>query len=35
VHARVASRQEFSGLLAEIPEFSQRLHATMEQRLAS
>jgi CRP-like cAMP-binding protein len=35
VRARVASRQEFSGLLAEIPELSQRLHATMEQRLAS
>jgi CRP-like cAMP-binding protein len=35
VRARVASRQEFSGLLAEIPELSQRLHAAMEERLAS
>ena len=35
VRARVASRQEFSGLLAEIPELSQRLQATMAERLAS
>jgi CRP-like cAMP-binding protein len=35
VRARVSSRREFSGLLAEIPEVSRRLRATMAERLAS
>jgi CRP-like cAMP-binding protein len=35
VHARVASRQEFAGLIAEVPEISQRLHAIMTERLAA
>jgi CRP/FNR family transcriptional regulator, cyclic AMP receptor protein len=35
VHARVASQREFSGLLAEVPEISQRLHAIMIERLAA
>jgi CRP-like cAMP-binding protein len=35
VRARVASRREFAGLLAEIPELSARLHETMAERLAS
>jgi CRP/FNR family cyclic AMP-dependent transcriptional regulator len=35
IRARVSSRQEFNGLLAEVPDVSQRLHATMAQRLAS
>jgi len=35
VHARVASQREFSGLLAEVPEISQRLHAIMMERLAA
>jgi CRP-like cAMP-binding protein len=35
VRARVASQREFSGLLAEVPELSQRLHAIMIERLAA
>jgi CRP-like cAMP-binding protein len=35
VHARVASQREFAGLLAEVPEISQRLHAIMVERLAA
>ncbi|HXY94415.1 MAG TPA: cyclic nucleotide-binding domain-containing protein [Acidimicrobiia bacterium] len=35
VRARVASRPEFTGLVAEIPELGERLQATMEERLAS
>jgi CRP-like cAMP-binding protein len=35
LRARVASRQEFSGLIAEIPEVSRRLHDTMARRLAA
>jgi CRP-like cAMP-binding protein len=35
VHARVASQREFAGLLAEVPEISQRLHAIMAERLAA
>jgi len=35
VTARVSSHREFSGLLAEVPGVSQRLHATMAQRLAA
>jgi CRP-like cAMP-binding protein len=35
VSARVSSRREFSGLLAEVPAVSHRLHATMAERLAS
>jgi len=35
VTARVASRREFTGLLAEVPDVAQRLQATMAERLAS
>lgn len=35
VHARVASQREFAGLLAEVPEISQRLRAIMLERLAA
>ena len=35
VHARVASQREFSGLLAEVPAISERLHALMLERLAA
>jgi CRP-like cAMP-binding protein len=35
VRARVASRPEFVGMLAEVPALSERLHATMRQRLAA
>jgi CRP-like cAMP-binding protein len=35
VDVRVASRREFTGLLAEVPRVSDRLHATMAERLAS
>jgi CRP-like cAMP-binding protein len=35
VRARVASQREFSGLLAEVPEISQRLQAIMLERLAA
>jgi CRP-like cAMP-binding protein len=35
VHARVASQQEFAGLIAEVPQISQRLHAIMTERLAA
>jgi CRP-like cAMP-binding protein len=35
VRARVASRQEFAGLLAEVPLLAERLHATMARRLAA
>ena len=35
VHARVASQREFAGLLAEVPEISQRLRALMVERLAA
>jgi CRP-like cAMP-binding protein len=35
VDLRVASRREFTGLLAEVPQVSERLHATMAERLAS
>jgi CRP/FNR family transcriptional regulator, cyclic AMP receptor protein len=35
VLARVSSQQEFAGLLAEVPEISQRLHAIMLERLAA
>ena len=35
VTARVFSRPEFSGLLAEVPDVAQRIHATMAERLAA
>ena len=35
VHARVASQREFAGLIAEVPEISERLHAIMAERLAA
>ncbi|HEX5588085.1 MAG TPA: cyclic nucleotide-binding domain-containing protein [Acidimicrobiia bacterium] len=35
VRARVASRQEFSGLLATVPNLSERLAVTMAERLAA
>jgi CRP-like cAMP-binding protein len=35
LHARVASQREFSGLLAEVPEISRRLHDIMIERLAA
>ena len=35
VRARVASRQEFSGLLATVPHLSERLAVTMAERLAA
>ena len=35
VRARVVSQREFFGLLAEVPEVSRRLRATMAQRLAA
>jgi CRP-like cAMP-binding protein len=35
VRARVASQREFVGLLATVPEISQRLHVTMAERLAA
>jgi CRP/FNR family transcriptional regulator, cyclic AMP receptor protein len=35
VHARIASQREFAGLLAEVPEISQRLRALMVERLAA
>jgi CRP-like cAMP-binding protein len=35
VHVRVVSQPEFAGLLAEVPEISQRLRALMLERLAA
>jgi CRP-like cAMP-binding protein len=35
LRARVASQREFAGLLATVPEISQRLHVTMAERLAA
>lgn len=35
LRVRVSSRSEFDCLVAEIPEFARRLHATMAERLAA
>jgi CRP-like cAMP-binding protein len=35
VRVRVSSRQEFAGMIAEIPAISERLRATMVERLAA